>query len=174
MSDSLRFKKKKNFLFVFDSFSPFYGKEGIVPIAFLKRDCERIVQVTPNKTATVSNSLQSLFTKELPWTICSRHSLQKSNLERFAQVAHYKRATGAIHSFSWANSSFAHKKRMNHLKNRWANSQPCQCVTCKDCGSIDSTLAQMLWEQWNAEVAHAQLHIAQWVVGGTLQIGQWW
>ena len=66
VSDSLRFKKKNFFLFVFDSFSPFYGKEGIVPIAFLKSDCERIVQVTPNKRATVSNSLQSLFTKELP------------------------------------------------------------------------------------------------------------
>ena len=51
-------------------------------------------------------------------------SLQKSDRERFAQVAHDKRATGAIRSFSLSNHSFAHKKWANRSKNRWANSQP--------------------------------------------------
>ena len=36
-------------------------------------------------------------------------SLQKSDRERFDQVAYDKRARGAIHSFSQANRSFAHK-----------------------------------------------------------------
>ena len=39
--------------------------------------------------------------------ICSCRSLQKSDNERFAQVAHDKRVTGAIHTFSQANQSFA-------------------------------------------------------------------
>ena len=65
--------------------------------------------------------------------ICSQRSLKKSYCEqitpvtlykRFAPVAHDKRATGAIHSFSQANHSFAHKKRAVHSKNQWANWQP--------------------------------------------------
>ena len=39
-------------------------------------------------------------------------------------VAHDKRPTGVNRSFSWANRSFAQKKRANRSKNRWANSQP--------------------------------------------------
>ena len=48
----------------------------------------------------------SLMTKEQPWVNCSHHSLQKSNREGFAQVAHDKRAMAAIHFFSGANRSF--------------------------------------------------------------------
>ena len=44
--------------------------------------------------------------------------------ERFAQVAHDKRATGEKCSFSPVNCSFTHKKWANCSKNQWANSQP--------------------------------------------------
>ena len=53
--------------------------------------------------------------KERPWAICSLRSLQKSNRERFAQVARDKRAMGAIHSLSWANHSLA----LSLTKNEW-------------------------------------------------------
>ena len=49
---------------------------------------------------------RSLMTKEQPWVNCSHHSLQKSNREGFAQVAHDKRAMAAIRFFSGANRSF--------------------------------------------------------------------
>ena len=62
-----------------------------------------------------SKSLQSLFTHLL---------LFKEKIERFSPAALYKRATGAICSFSRANRSFPHKKRANRWKNRWANYQP--------------------------------------------------
>ena len=42
-------------------------------------------------------------------------SLQKRNRERFAQVTRDKRATGAIHSLSWANHSLA----LSLTKNEW-------------------------------------------------------
>ena len=42
---------------------------------------------------------RSLMTKEQPWVNCSHHSLQKSNREGFAQVAHDKRAMAAIRFF---------------------------------------------------------------------------
>ena len=58
------------------------------------------------------------------WAIWYRFSLKKSNRDRFAQVAHDKRLTGAIRSFWWANRSFARKKRANHSNNQLANSQP--------------------------------------------------
>ena len=54
----------------------------------------------------LSDSLPPLFTKELPWAICSGRSWQKSDREKFTQVAHDKRATGAISSFQQANRSF--------------------------------------------------------------------
>ena len=41
------------------------------------------------------------------WANHSLRSLQKSDCERFAQVAYDRRATGAIHSFSQANCYFA-------------------------------------------------------------------
>ena len=72
--------------------------------AFLKRDG--------------SNSLLSLFTKEGPWANCSRHSLQKSDRERFAPVALSKKATRSIHSFSRVKRSFTHKKQEVCLKNQ--------------------------------------------------------
>ena len=50
-------------------------------------------------------------------------AIYKSNSEWFAQVAHDKRATGAICSFSQANL-FRSQKTIVSLKNRWANSQP--------------------------------------------------
>ena len=53
------------------------------------------------------------------WVICSCRSLQKSNHERFAPVALYKRATGAICTF------FAHKKWAICSKNQRAYSPPC-------------------------------------------------
>ena len=63
----------------------------------------------------------------LPLTESKRSccSLLKSDCERFAPVAHDKRRAEAIRSFSKANSSFTHKKWVIHLKNRWANFQPC-------------------------------------------------
>ena len=69
----------------------------------------------------------SLFFKRATWAIHSNHSLQKSDCERFSQVAHDKRATGAIHSFSLANHSFAHKKQLNLSKTieRIPNSGSC-------------------------------------------------
>ena len=51
-----------------------------------------------NLRATMSDSLRSVLTKERPWANCSGCSYLKSDLERFAQVAHNKRAT-------WANCS---------------------------------------------------------------------
>ena len=71
-----------------------------------------------------SSLICSFLKSDLGDLNCSHHSLQKSDREQFAQVAHYKRAVGAIHSFSRANRSFAHKKQANRLKNQWANSQP--------------------------------------------------
>ena len=59
----------------------------------------------------------SLFFLRVTLMIRSRHSLQKSNCDRFPQVAHDKRAMGAICSFSRANCSFAHKKWANCSKN---------------------------------------------------------
>ena len=47
-----------------------------------------------------SDSLPMLFTKEQLWAICSGRSWQKSDCERFAQVAYNKRAKGAIRSFT--------------------------------------------------------------------------
>ena len=63
---------------------------------------------------------QLLFTKVCLWVIRSGRSWQKSHHELFAQVAHDKRATGAIHYFSWVNSSFTLsliKKRTNRSEN---------------------------------------------------------
>ena len=77
-----------------------------------------------------NNLLSALFKKEQLRANRSPRSLQKSHREKFAIVAYYNRATGAIHSFSRANRSFAHKKRGIHTKNRWANSQPCERVIC--------------------------------------------
>ena len=64
----------------------------------------------------------------LTWGNCSCRSLQKSDREQFAQIAHDKRVTGVIRSFSQANCSFAYKKWANRSKNRWANSQPWKFV----------------------------------------------
>ena len=74
--------------------------------------------------SVLSDSLPSFFIKEWPWVICSGLSWQKSTRDWFAQVAHDKRATGVIHSFSQVNYSFVHKKQGNRWKNQWANSQP--------------------------------------------------
>ena len=79
----------------------------------------------------LSDSILSLFTKKWPWTICLGPSWQNSKCEQFAHAAHDKRAKGAICSFLRANHSFTHKKRANHWKNQWANSQPCVFNTQK-------------------------------------------
>ena len=58
------------------------------------------------KKSHLSDLLPSLFVKKQPWVIRSGCSWQKSDCEQFTQVAHDNRATGAIHTFSWANGSF--------------------------------------------------------------------
>ena len=61
--------------FFFYFFPPFYAQEQFAPVAL--------------------HSLALLFLRAT-FAIRSRRSLQKSNRERFAQVAHDKRAMGAI------------------------------------------------------------------------------
>ena len=63
-----------------------------------------------------NNLLSALFKKEQLRANRSPRSLQKSHREKFAIVAYYNRATGAIHSFSRANRSFAHKKTSDSLE----------------------------------------------------------
>ena len=72
----------------------------------------------PKSKSLPSLFAPSLFFKEQPWANRSCRSLQKGNRERFAPVTFYKRATGAISSFSTANRSFAHKKRAICLKTK--------------------------------------------------------
>ena len=112
MSDSL---EKIVFLYVFGSFcytfSLFMPKSESLPSIFtrslfFKELLERLAPVALYKRVTVSNWLRSLMTKA--WR------------ERFTQVAHDKRATGAISSFSRANRW---QKRVKRLKTRWAKSQ---------------------------------------------------
>ena len=62
-------------VFFFYFFPPFYAQEQFAPVAL--------------------HSLALLFLRAT-FAIRSRRSLQKSNRERFAQVAHDKRAMGAI------------------------------------------------------------------------------
>ena len=85
MSDSRESLSKKSdlfknihiwwmFLTVFHCFSPCYAHERIAPVAFHS--------VALYKRGTISHnsqSLPSLFTKEWPWAIRSRCSLQKSD-----------------------------------------------------------------------------------------------
>ena len=111
-------RKKPNFLYVFDSFPPFYAKIAN------GSHCSLLINSFLNSYG--SNLLSSFFTKERLWANRSSCSLQMSNRERIAQVAHDKRATGAIHSFSQTNHSFPHKKREICSKNQWENSQPSQ------------------------------------------------
>ena len=112
VSDSL---EKIVFLYVFGSFcytfSLFMPKSESLPSIFtrslfFKELLERLAPVALCKRVTVSNWLRSLMTKA--WR------------ERFTQVAHDKRATGAICSFSRANRW---QKRVKRLKTRWAKSQ---------------------------------------------------
>ena len=86
--------KSERFTQKIDSFPPFYAQEWIAP-------------VTLGSVA---------FILRATWAFCSWRSLQKSDHERFAQVAHDKRATGAIRSFSQANRSFTHKKTSELLE----------------------------------------------------------
>ena len=72
-----------------------------------------------------------------PRAICSYHSLQKSDCERIAPIALYKRATVSVSLkslmtkerqerllFFTSESLFCSQKRSICSKNRWANSQP--------------------------------------------------
>ena len=100
-------------------------------LLFTKEYCEQIARdlsrlLAKNKRFARNFRIFVCFALILKgtWVIRSGHSWQKSHRERFAQVAHYKRLAGAIHTFSWANCSFAHKKRANHSENRRTNSQP--------------------------------------------------
>ena len=72
-----------------------------------------------------SNSLSLLFKNERPWANHSHRSVQKSDHEPFAPVAHDKRATPLIHSFSQANCSVAHKKKSTLLVKLMSEFQPC-------------------------------------------------
>ena len=96
-----KFARKKR-IFVcfwkfFTVFPLFYAQERIPPhysllsCSFLKRDG--------------SDLLLLFFKIERPWVNRSHRSLQKSDHEWFAPVAHGKRAMGAICSFLWANHS---------------------------------------------------------------------
>ena len=80
-------------------------------LLFFKERLEQFSPIALYKRATVSDLLRSLMKKE--------------QRDRFAKVAHDKRATGAFCSFSQANCSYSHKKQANCSKNRWANFQPC-------------------------------------------------
>ena len=89
-SKSLIFKKITYFLYVFDSFPLFLCPRANcsccswLSYSFLKSD--------------EINSLPLLFKKEQLWANQSCCSLQKSGRERFASIAHDKRATGEIRS----------------------------------------------------------------------------
>ena len=74
---------------------------------FLSFDLRSFAPNHSYKRAAVSDLLSLIFKKEQLWANFFRLSLQKSDCEWFAQVAHDKRVTGAIHSFSRANSSFS-------------------------------------------------------------------
>ena len=91
--------KNSYFFYVFDSFSSF-----LCPRA--NPSC-RFLLICSFFKSDLSNSFPLLFTKEQPWAIRSGCSWQKSDRERFSQVAHDKRAREAIRSFPWANHSFA-------------------------------------------------------------------
>ena len=69
--------------------------------------------------------------------------------ERVAQVAHDKRATGGICSFSQANCSFAHKKRANRSETRWAKSQPCFFIyfSCRSKCAADQSVRTVVLSQ---------------------------
>ena len=82
------------FLTVFHCLSPFYAQERIAPIAFYKR-------------ATVLRATG---------VIRSCCSLQKSNHERFASLAHDKRATGTIRSFFKRDLLFGSQKTGDSLE----------------------------------------------------------
>ena len=90
---------------------PFLGQwticscHSLLSHCFLKNDRSDLVAL--DKRAIVSEMFPSLFTDR----------------EWLAPFAHDKTSTGAIHSFSRANRSFARKKRAILLKNQWANSQ---------------------------------------------------
>ena len=62
-------------------------------LLILKSNCEQFTHVAHYKRATVSDLLRLLITKERPWSIHSRWSLQKSNREQFAHITLYKWAT---------------------------------------------------------------------------------
>ena len=102
----------------FTAFPLFRPKSKSLPMLFVrslffKEQREWFALVALYKRVTVSELLLSLFTKEQPWAVCSRCSLQKS---------------GGSDSPESLFFSFAHKKRAIRLKNQRANSQPWLCV----------------------------------------------
>ena len=147
------------------------------------------------KWAILSKRAKSEWAKE--WI--SNHAL-KSDRERIAPVALNKRATvkksaGAIHSFSLANRSFAHKKRAIRLKNRWANSQTgfkkpfiswwsgcTQTCMVSVVNYADSTGSLTLWSQWHctrsrtpsqAGRCHRPLGVILWHCGVRAVVLSW-
>ena len=71
----------------------------------------------PKSKSFLSLFTQLLFFKERK-ELLALASLQKSDHERFAPVAHDKRATGVIRSFSRAKHSFAQKNERFAQKNQ--------------------------------------------------------
>ena len=84
----------------------------------------------PKSKSFLSLFTQLLFFKERK-ELLAFASLQKSDHERFAPVAHDKRATGVICSFSRAKHSFAQKNERFAQKKQWANSQSCIRLICQ-------------------------------------------
>ena len=82
-------------------------------LTLLFRDSTNCSQKTSDllKNGIFHMSLAVFPLKPKTWVIRSGHSWQKSNRERFNQVAHDKRATGSICTFSQANLSLLLTKK---------------------------------------------------------------
>ena len=66
-----------------------------------------------------------------------------------------KKETGAIHSFSRANRSFAHKKRVIPSKKPWANSQSCIII------ALLGTFALFMWDSLGAGMRNRKSTLSQ-------------
>ena len=114
-------------------------------LSLKKSDFEWFALVALKKRSTVSQSLLSLFTKERPRAKSFCRALQKSDHERIAPVALYKRVIRSGQSWQKSKgsdslfftskslfSSFDHKNRAIPSKNRWSNYQPCTTTSSRN------------------------------------------